>query len=158
MSCSYLAHFLRTILIHTFFAARMGGGIFFFSKEKFVTLYLTAKFLFTILLQFFASWKEIGHEIIILFSLSDCILEIAIPQFPRNAGRKRRVGNCPSRFWQNRRRRQETSAACAPHYVLLAHPDLGSYLLEYLRVKGTLEQMWMDKFISTYIKSRLYLI
>ena len=38
-----------------------------------------------------------------------------------------RVGNCPSRFWKNRRRRRE-AAARSPHYVLLAHPDLGSYL------------------------------
>ena len=55
-----------------------------FKRKICYVIYLTAKFLFTILLQFFASWKEIGHEIIILFSLSDCILEIAIPQFPRN--------------------------------------------------------------------------
>ena len=55
-----------------------GRWYFLLFKRKFVTLYLTAKFLFTILLQFFAGWKEIGHEIIILFSLSDCILEIII--------------------------------------------------------------------------------
>ena len=39
-----------------------------------------------------------------------------------------RVGNCSPRFWRNRRRRREAAAARAQHYVLLAHPDLGSYL------------------------------
>ena len=39
-----------------------------------------------------------------------------------------RVGNCSPRFWQNRRRRQEAGAARAPHYILLANPDLRSQL------------------------------
>ena len=44
-------------------------------------------------------------------------------------GRKWRVGNCPPKFWQNRRRRLVAAAAHTQLYVLLAHPDLGSYLL-----------------------------
>ena len=45
----------------------------------------------------------------------------------RHQGRKwwvDRVDNCPSRFWQNRRRRQ----AAATRRILLAHPDLDSQL------------------------------
>ena len=58
-------------------------------------------------------------------------IEVFLPQ-----GRKwrlGRVGNCPPRFWQNRRRCRELAAARTPHYVLLAHPDLGSYLRPCLK-------------------------
>ena len=43
-------------------------------------------------------------------------------------GRQWCVGNCPPKFWQNRRRCREAAVAHTPHYVLLAHPETGSYL------------------------------
>ena len=63
-----------------------------------------------------------------------CLIETSISVVINTCqGRQRRVGrvgNCPPRFWQNRRWRAA---------LLLARPALGSYILTPLHVVRTIE-------------------